>query len=218
MTSTLGEKSASPPALAARAALCSTSPARQAAPGAPLGISFAAGESEFPPPAPHWGRPASGGSFGVFALAARAALCSTPKRCCSSVMTRPRRRKATPWERRAWVPTTKGSSPDARAARTFRFSFAFMEPVRRPTGMPAGASMAARVLQCCSAKISVGAIMAHCQPDRTASQAQPAATAVLPEPTSPWTSRFMGRERAKSAAASSRARRWAPVRVKGSSA
>ena len=41
---------------------------------------------------------------------------------------------------------------------------------------------------------------------------------VLPEPTSPCTSRFMGAPEAVSAATSSMARRWAAVREKGSSA
>ena len=61
-----------------------------------------------------------------------------------------------------------------------------------------------------------GAIMAHCHPARKASHAQAAATAVLPEPTSPWTSRFIGRPEVMSAAASRTARRCAPVRAKGS--
>ena len=58
--------------------------------------------------------------------------------------------------------------------------------------------------------------MAHCHPARKASHAQAAATAVLPEPTSPWTSRFIGRPEVMSAAASRTARRCAPVRAKGS--
>ena len=41
---------------------------------------------------------------------------------------------------------------------------------------------------------------------------------VLPEPTSPCTSRFMGAPEAVSTATSSMARRWAAVREKGSSA
>ena len=91
-----------------------------------------------------------------------------------------------------------------------------MLPVSSPTFIPAGDSRADRERKCCSARISVGAIMALCQPLCQASQAQAAATAVLPEPTSPWTSRFMGRPEAMSAAASSTVRRWAPVKEKGS--
>ena len=64
----------------------------------------------------------------------------------------------------------------------------------------------------------MGAIMAACQPLRKAIQAQAAATAVLPEPTSPWTSRFMGRPEVRSAAHSEMVRRWASVGAKGSRA
>ena len=99
----------------ARAARCSTSPQRHAAAGTPS-IPFAAGGTESPRPSPHRRRPASGGQSGVFALAAKAARCSTPKRCCSSATTRPSRRKATGPDSKAWVPTTKSISPASRAA------------------------------------------------------------------------------------------------------
>ena len=83
------------------------------------------------------------------------------------------------------MPTIRSTWPAAKAAFAFRFSAAFMLPVSSPTRIPAGDSRADRERKCCSARISVGAIMALCQPLCQASQAQAAATAVLPEPTSP---------------------------------
>ena len=49
-------------------------------------------------------------------LARRAARCSTPKRCCSSMTTTPRERKPTRSVRRAWVPIRRSTEPSARPA------------------------------------------------------------------------------------------------------
>ena len=96
------------------------------------------------------------------------------------------------------------------------FAAPFADPVSRPTRTPTGESRPSSVLACCSASSSVGAIRAHWQPFWAHFQAPKAATAVLPEPTSPWTRRFIARPEARSAAISSIARRWAPVGEKGS--
>ena len=151
-------------------------------------------------------------------MAARAARWPTPKRCCSSVITRPRRWKSTPWLSRAWVPTRRWVSPAARRARQARFWGAVMDPVSRSTTRPEPSSRPFKVLACWWASSSVGAMRAVWQPFSQASQAQAAATTVLPEPTSPWSRRFMGVGCFRSAPASSMARRWAPVRGKGSRA
>ncbi len=50
-------------------------------------------------------------------LASSAPRCSTPKRCCSSTTTRPRRAYVTRSEKRAWVPTTTAALPSAIASR-----------------------------------------------------------------------------------------------------
>lgn len=62
----------------------------------------------------------------------------------------------------------------------------------------------------------MGAIRAVCHPFSTANQMHAAATMVLPLPTSPWHRRFMGLPDTMSSTASAMARRWAPVRAKGS--
>ena len=61
-------------------------------------------------------------------------------------------------------------------------------------------------------------MMAACQPDWTASSAAAKATAVLPLPTSPWSSRFIGSGRAMSRAISPSTACWEPVSWNGSRA
>jgi hypothetical protein len=50
-------------------------------------------------------------------------LCSTPKRCSSSTITRPRSLKATSDERIRWVPMTTSMVPSTRPSLTWRASF-----------------------------------------------------------------------------------------------
>ena len=54
------------------------------------------------------------------------------------------------------------------------------------------------VRKCCSASTSVGAISAPCRSASTARRSVASATTVLPEPTSPWSSRCIGVVRARS--------------------
>ena len=63
----------------------------------------------------------------------------------------------------------------------------------------------------------MGAIKADWYPLFAARKIAPAATAVLPLPTSPCTSRFITPPEARSIPISSRVRRCAPVRAKGKS-
>ncbi len=59
-------------------------------------------------------------------------------------------------------------------------------------GQQTGSSQPTSLAKCCSARISVGAISAHCQPASMRCSAASAATTVLPAPTSPCSSRCMG--------------------------
>ena len=151
-------------------------------------------------------------------MAVRALRCSTPKRCCSSVITRPSLSKATSSVIRAWVPTSTLQTPCSAAAFTSRFCLAVREPVSSSTSIPRGARKPERVARCCRARISVGAMKATWSPAFQALQARAAATRVLPLPTSPWTSRDMHLPEAMSERASSTARRWAAVGAKGRAA
>ncbi|CNI75983.1 Uncharacterised protein [Mycobacterium tuberculosis] len=65
-------------------------------------------------------------------------LCSTPKRCSSSIMTRPRSLNTTLSERMRCVPITTSTAPDAISSVIWRVSFAFWkrESTRIFTGKP----------------------------------------------------------------------------------
>ena len=52
-------------------------------------------------------------------------LCSTPKRCSSSIMTRPRSLKLMLSERIRWVPITTSTAPEAISSVIWRDSFGF---------------------------------------------------------------------------------------------
>ena len=148
-------------------------------------------------------------------LSASAPRCATPKRCCSSVTTRPSLANSTPSLMSAWVPTASCASPEARAASVSRFAFAPMEPVSFTVRIPKGSRKPESVAKCCSHRSSVGAMKALWQPFFAAYQMSAAAQRVLPEPTSPWMSRFIARPEAMSAAHSSTARSCAAVGAKG---
>ena len=68
---------------------------------------------------------------------------------------------------------------------------------------PSGPSSARNDRACCAASTSVGASIAACLPASTACSIARSATTVLPAPTSPCTSRFIGCRPARSAAISS---------------
>ena len=64
----------------------------------------------------------------------------------------------------ACVPTTTSACPDSMPERTSLRRAAGMAPVSSATCIPIGASMDDRVRQCCSARISVGAMSAVWKP------------------------------------------------------
>ena len=72
------------------------------------------------------------------------------------------------------------------------------------------------VAKCCSASVSVGAMSAAWRPCSTARSIACSATTVLPEPTSPMSSRCIGRSRARSASISAIAVSWSGVGSNGS--
>ena len=139
----------------------------------------------------------------------------TPKRCCSSITTSPRSWNATLSWNRACVPQTTLASPDAIASISSALARPLSRPVRAMTRIPAGSSTLFRTPACWRATISVGAIRAVCTPASAACAAQSAATKVLPEPTSPWTSRIMRWPLSMSVFASLKARICAPVGLNG---
>ena len=156
-------------------------------------------------------------------LSRRAALCSTPNRCCSSITTTPREPNSTPSWMMAWVPMSTSTPPASSSLPIRRRSPAVVLLVNRSTfrgrwpSRVAGSdtviasSRPAMVVWCCSASTSVGTMTAAWCPPCTATSIAATATTVFPEPTSPWRSRCMGADLARSARISSTTRSWAVV-------
>ena len=122
------------------------------------------------------------------------------------------------------MPTTIPASPDCASSSAFRFAAADSDPdssVTRvacsaPPSSPAcasGPSSDRSDRACCAARTSVGASIAACRPLSTTCSIARSATTVLPAPTSPCTSRFMGASPAMSAAISAPTDRWPAVSV-----
>ena len=89
-------------------------------------------------------------------------------------------------------------------------------------GMSSGASWGPSIRaierRCWPASTSVGAMSADCPPLSATWSIARSATSVLPEPTSPWTSRFIGQSPSRSCAIWSPTAIWSGVRSKGSDA
>ncbi|KAG1436447.1 hypothetical protein G6F56_013552 [Rhizopus delemar] len=116
----------------------------------------------------------------------------------------------------AWVPTTTCASPLATCSITLARALPVTLPASQAMRTPSGSSQPRRLLRCCSASSSVGAANATCLPCSTASIAASAATTVLPEPTSPCTSRSIGLGRDRSSRICLNTRACAPVSANGS--
>ena len=102
---------------------------------------------------------------------------------------------------RACVPTTMRACPDAVRSAALRRSAAGSWPVSS-VGMSSGASCGPSIRaierRCCPASTSVGAMSADWPPLSATWSIARSATSVLPEPTSPCTSRFIGQSPSRS--------------------
>ena len=103
------------------------------------------------------------------------------------------------------MPITISTDPSASPARVSAASLAptNRESVRTRSGRPRNRSE--KLLKCCRAKSVVGAITATCVPLIAATKAARSATSVLPKPTSPQTSRSIGRPNSMSSSTSAMA-------------
>ena len=126
-------------------------------------------------------------------------LCDTPKRCSSSTTSSPSFLKVMSPDSRRWVPITTSTSPVARRSTTERAWAAVRnrDSTSTFTGKPANRSV--KVWKCCCASSVVGTSTATCWPSCTALNAARSATSVLPNPTSPHTSRSIGTSSSMSA-------------------
>ncbi len=107
-------------------------------------------------------------------------LCSTPKRCSSSMITRPRFLNWVSLESSRWVPMTTSIAPERSPSSVALDSLALWnrDSVARRTGKPEKRS--AKVSVCCWASSVVGTSTATCLPSCTALNAARTATSVLP--------------------------------------
>ena len=130
----------------------------------------------------------------VGALASSAARWRTPKRCCSSTTTSAELAELhAGLDERVRADRRAGARPrqaaeDARAGAPRASSRSAARRQRPP-------SSRSSVRWCCSASVSVGAISAAWAPFSTARSIACSATTVLPLPTSPISSRCIGRSR-----------------------
>ncbi len=115
----------------------------------------------------------------------------------------------------ACVPTTTSAWPDAIASCALALTSALSDPVSSVTPIPTPSSSAPTVSRCWRASRSVGASRAPWSPARAVAASAYAATAVLPEPTSPWRSRSIGVGRARSSRMAAIAESWSTVRSIG---
>ncbi len=116
-----------------------------------------------------------------------------------------------PTTMRAWPLTMRSSARLRSAVESWPVSRVGISSAAR-----SGPSDAVSERRCWLASTSVGASSADWPPVSATASIARSATSVLPEPTSPCTSRFIGQVRAMSVAISSPTSRWSPVSSKGS--
>ena len=92
-------------------------------------------------------------------LVHKRARCATPKRCCSSITTRPSEEKFTVSSITACVPISIRTSPVNRPVRMTSRFFPFTEPVSNSTRISIPYNNSRIVSKCWLARISVGAII-----------------------------------------------------------
>ncbi|MNQ97053.1 hypothetical protein D3C85_1126810 [compost metagenome] len=138
----------------------------------------------------------------------------TPKRCSSSMITRPRRLNFTSLDRILWVPMTMSTRPSLMPSMAADTSLGERKRDSSTTRTGQSAKRSEKVCACCSASSVVGHSSATCLPLATARKAARNATSVLPKPTSPQTSRSIGRPEVMSPITASMAAAWSAVSSK----
>ena len=106
-------------------------------------------------------------------------------------------------------------SPFFNFSRSMPFCFFVRLLTSNPQRIPNGSNILLKLFMCCVASIVVGAITATWYPLFTALYAAIIATTVLPEPTSPCKSLFIGFSDSMSLSISSRTLSWAFVSLNG---
>ena len=112
-------------------------------------------------------------------------FCRTPKRCSSSITTRPRFLYLTSACSNLCVPITISTLPAAKSFRTCVCSFFVLKRDKDSICTGHSAKRSRKFSVCCWVNNVVGAKTATCFPACTAIKAARMATSVLPKPTSP---------------------------------
>ena len=123
----------------------------------------------------------------------RSSFWATPKRCSSSTITSPRFCGTTSRDSTRWVPTSTSTLPSAYSASTFLTSPAERNRDTISTRTGKSRNRSRKVAACCWARIVVGTSISTWRPAVATLNAARSATSVLPNPTSPHTSRSIGR-------------------------
>ncbi len=143
-----------------------------------------------------------------------ASLWRTPKRCSSSMMSRPRFLNRVFSLSSLCVPTTISTVPASMPASAALISFCERKRLISATCTGHLAKRSLSVWQCCSASKVVGAKNATCLPPVMATKAARKATSVLPKPTSPQTNLSIGRGETMSCMTALMAACWSAVSSK----
>ncbi len=139
----------------------------------------------------------------------------TPKRCSSSMTTRPRSLNFTRAPSSWWVPMTISTFPASTSWRMALASAASTNRLSISMRMGKAEKRSLKVRKCWKHKMVVGHSTATCLPSRATLAAARMATSVLPKPTSPHRRRSMGTGRSRSALMASVASIWSGVGSKG---
>ena len=143
-----------------------------------------------------------------------ASLWRTPKRCSSSMISRPRRLNFTSLDSSLCVPTTMSMAPAAMPSSAALISLVERKRDSSATFTGHLPKRSTMVWKCCSASSVVGASSATCLPPITLTKAARRATSVLPKPTSPQIRRSIGFGLTRSWITAWIAARWSGVSSK----
>ncbi len=138
-------------------------------------------------------------------------LCSTPKRCSSSMMTSPRSLNLTLGLSSLCVPMTTSTVPSSKPLIVSLISLVVWKRLMAATFTGNPSKRSVKVSKCCWTSSVVGTSTATCLESWTALNAARTAISVLPNPTSPQIRRSMGTGFSMSALTSSMVVSWSAV-------
>ena len=119
-------------------------------------------------------------------------LCSTPKRCSSSMMTSPRSLNLTFGPSSLCVPITTSTEPSSSPSMVSLISLVVWKRLIALTSTGNPSKRSVNVSKCCCTSNVVGTSTATCLESCTALNAARTAISVLPNPTSPQIRRSIG--------------------------